>query len=96
MQVIAVCELEKQILGESVIDRTQEFEELVRYFNRLNNVINAYRMETVQPEDIRFLQEKKVSEIAIEASVRLFCTEEEELERIVEEIKQDVIKQNMK
>lgn len=90
MQVIAVCELEKQILGESVIDRIQKFEDLVRYFNRLNEVINAYRMETVQPENIRFLQDEKVSGIAVEASARLFCTEDAELANVTGKMKKDL------
>ena len=90
MQAIAVCELEKQILGESVIDRIQKFEDLVRYFNRLNEVINAYRMETVQPEDIRFLQDEKVSGIAVEASARLFCTEDAELANVTGKMKKDL------
>ena len=40
----AVCELEKQILGECVLDRMQEFDELVRYFTCLNDAVNACRL----------------------------------------------------
>lgn len=88
MQVVAVCELEKQMLGESVIDRIQQFDELMRYFNRLNDVINACRLKNLQAEDIRFLQKEQVSEIAIEASARLFCTEEAELAEVTEALKE--------
>lgn len=84
MQAAAVCELEKEILGESVIDRISDFEGLMRYFNRLNEVINACRMGTLQAEDLLFLKEEKVSDIAMEASARLFCTEEAELSRVTE------------
>lgn len=90
MQVIAVCELEKQILGESIIDRTQVFEELMKYFNRLNEAINAYRMGKEGQKERNFLQEQKVSEIAVEASARLFCTQEAELESVVTRMKQDL------
>lgn len=91
MQVVAVCELERQLLGESVIDRIQDDTELMRYFNRLNAVINAFRMEAVQPEDIRFLQQEKISQIALEASAKLFCTEDAEYNRVVEAIRQIII-----
>lgn len=87
MQVVAVCELEKQELGESVIDRIQDFDALMYYFNRLNEAINACKMGNMQPENIRFLQEEKISAIAIDASARLFCTQGEELERVAAEVK---------
>lgn len=88
MQVIAVCELEKQILGVSVLDRIQDFEELMRYFNQLNEVIRAVRMEQIRPEHLRFLREEKVSKIAAEASAKLFCTEEAERREVMENIEQ--------
>ncbi|MDD6812611.1 MAG: DUF4422 domain-containing protein [Lachnospiraceae bacterium] len=91
MQVVAVCELERQLLGDSVIDHIQDFKELMRYFNRLNDIINAFRMETVQPEDIRYLQQDKISEIALEASARLFCTGDTEYNRVVEAIQQVIV-----
>lgn len=87
MQVVAVCELERQELGESVIDRIQDFDALMDYFNRLNEAINACKMGNLQEEDIRFLQKEQISEIAIEASARLFCNEEAELIRVAEEMK---------
>ena len=87
MQVIAVCELERQEYDTSVIDRIQKFDELMRYFNRLNEVINAFRMGNTQEEDMRFIKLSGVSDIAIESSARLFCTEESELTSIVEAIK---------
>ncbi|MDE5596297.1 MAG: capsular biosynthesis protein, partial [Lachnospiraceae bacterium] len=87
MQVVAVCELEEQELGQSVIDRIQDFDGLMHYFNRLNDVINSCKMGHLQEEDITFLKEAQVSEIAIEASARLFCTEEAELARVVADVK---------
>ncbi len=90
MQVIAVCELEQEILGESVIDRIQDFAELMRYFNRLNDVINAYRLHEVRTEDKEFLQKETVSEVALDASIRLFSTEKER-DSILETMKQDLL-----
>ena len=90
MQVIAVCELERQEYDISVIDKIQKFDELMHYFNRLNEVINAFRMGNVQEDDIRFIKLSGVSDIAIEASARLFCTEETELTRVIEIIKNSI------
>ncbi|MCM1143276.1 MAG: DUF4422 domain-containing protein [Blautia sp.] len=87
MQVVAVCELEQDAYGQSVLDRIQDFDELMHYFGRLNDAVNACKMGSLGAEDIRFLQKEQVSEIAIEASARLFCTQEEELARVVEEMK---------
>lgn len=87
MQVAAVCELERQTLGESVIDRIQQFDELMRYFNRLNDIINACRLGSLQAEEIRFLKEQ-VSETAMEASARLFCTEEAELAEVMKRFRE--------
>lgn len=86
MQVIAVCELERQEYGYSVIDRMQKFDELMLYFNRLNEVINAFRMGHIQAEHLQFLKTADVSEIAIEASARLFCTDEAEMSRVTEAV----------
>ena len=36
MQVIAVCTLEREEYGAGVIDRVWQFDELMRYFTRLN------------------------------------------------------------
>ena len=82
MQVIAVCELEQQAYGESVIDRIRQFEDLVRYFNGVNEAVNACKTGQIGGQEIRFLRENHVSEIAIEASARLFTTEEKELAKV--------------
>ena len=86
MQVIAVCTLEKKTYGTSVIDRIRRFDELMRYFTRLNEIISDCCLHQISEEDIRFLKERQVTDIAIEASARLFITDEKELNQVVEEI----------
>ncbi|MBD5525975.1 MAG: DUF4422 domain-containing protein [Lachnospiraceae bacterium] len=110
MQVIAVCELERQEYGESVIDRIcraheesgadgskQEcgrtdsgrrsvFDELMHYFSGLNDVVNSCKVGQADGEERRFLREHQVSDIAIEASARLFISEEKELEEVINNI----------
>ena len=87
MQVIAVCTLERQEYGTSVIDRIRQFDDLMRYFTRLNEIIGDYSMKQVSDSGVSFLKEQKVTDIAIEASARLFITDEAELSRVVEGIK---------
>ncbi len=94
MQVIAVCELERQTYGESVLDRIREkhqketadrekiFAELMHYFDRLNETVNDCKVKQPSESDIQFLKREKVSGIAIEASARLFITEEKELAEV--------------
>ncbi len=88
MQVIAVCELEKQLYGSSTIDRIQDFEALMAHFRRLNDLIQEIKEgETKSPPDIEFyLKSEEITDIAIEASARLFCTPEE-AHRVAETIK---------
>ncbi len=88
MQVIAVCELEQQEYGSSVIDRIQDYRELMEYFRKLNDVVNAFRMNddtTISRQGAgNLLREMQVTDIALAASARLFCTEEE-TERLLHE-----------
>lgn len=81
MQVIAVCELERREYGSSVIDRIQDYRELMEYFRKLNDVVNALRMNddtTISRQEAgNLLREMQVTDIALAASARLFCTEEE-------------------
>ena len=135
MQVIAVCELERQEYGESVLDRIRQrymssdanevrhvhessdtdgtrqkhersdtgrvgreveksddsrerlFDELMHYFGRINEIVGDCRTGQVSEADVIFLRNERVSDIAIEASARLFITEERELAEVVEGIK---------
>ena len=110
MQVIAVCELERQEYGEGVIDqirlaheessadgskqecgrtdssRGSVFEELMHYFGSLNDVVNACKVGQADEEERRFLRDHQVSDIAIEASARLFISDEKELDKIISNI----------
>lgn len=87
MQVIAVCSLEREAYGTSVIDRIRQFDELMRYFIRLNGIISDSSLKRVSEEDARFLREQHVTDIAIEASARLFITDEAQLDEVVEMMK---------
>ena len=87
MQVIAVCALERETYGTSVIDKIRQFDELMRYFTRLNEIVSDCSLKQISEDDILFLKDQNVTDVAIEASARLFIADEAELNRVVEEIK---------
>jgi hypothetical protein len=45
MQVIAVCGLEQEAYGSSVIDKIQDFQELLHYFQGINGLLESVRGE---------------------------------------------------
>ena len=57
MQLIAVCELERQAYGESVIDRLRQFEDLLHYFSGVNEAVNACKMGQLSEREIGFLRD---------------------------------------
>ena len=75
MQVIAVCELEQQSYGSSVIDRIQDFGELMDYFTKVNEAVRALKLSDftyLSAEQAEAcLREKQATEIAIDAARRL-------------------------
>ena len=54
----------------------------MHYFGRLNETVNDCKVKQPSESDIQFLKREKVSGIAIEASARLFITEEKELAEV--------------
>ena len=89
MQVIAVCELEKQAYGSSTIDRIQDFGALMAHFQKLNDMIQAWkeRENQMSPSEVEFyLKSENITEIALAASARLFYSPEE-AERVADAIK---------
>lgn len=90
MQVIAVCELEKQAYGSSTIDRIQDFRALMAHFQKLNDVIRAWkeRETKMSPSEVEFyLKNESITDIALEASARLFYPAAEAAE-IAEEMRE--------
>ncbi|MCI9346193.1 MAG: DUF4422 domain-containing protein [Lachnospiraceae bacterium] len=83
MQVIAVSELERQAYGSGTIDRIQEFGALMAHFQKLNDVIQTWheRENKMSPSEVEFyLKSESITEIALEASARLFYPAKEAAE----------------
>ena len=75
MQVIAVCELEQQAYGSSTIDRIQDFGALMKHFQQLNELVLAWKegeTEMSPPEVGFYLKKEHITDLALEASARLF------------------------
>ena len=66
MQVISTCDLEQQQYGSSVLDRTTDFRELMRYFSRLNAIAARERDGELTEEDRCYLRDENVSQIALQ------------------------------
>lgn len=75
MQVIAVCELEQDAYGRSVLDEICDFEALMQYFRRLNAAVQALQDQTgadmTAEEAEACLKALGASEIARKASEML-------------------------
>lgn len=92
MQVITTCENEYKSYGRCILDKEKDFEKLISYFRRLNEAIEHIRCEEVTKADEMLLKERvidglKVTEIAIEISILLMCSEDHQVERVREKVK---------
>lgn len=92
MQVITTCENEYKSYGGCILDKEKDFEKLISYFRRLNEVIEHIRCEEMTNEDEVLLKEKfidglAVTEIAIEISILLMCSKERSVERVRAKVK---------
>lgn len=76
MQIISTCEFEYQNSHKSVIDEVNEFKSLITYFRNVNDIVKRYKIHKNQIDDISYLKHHKVSKIAVEIAVKIFCTDE--------------------
>ncbi len=77
MQVITTCENEQKSKLKSVVEIFPNYVELINYFRNLNLIVNRYILQENLEEDIHYLQQNKVSYIAIGIAIMLFCENEE-------------------
>lgn len=75
MQVIATSDMEYQTYQKSILDDINDFNELMIHFKKVNSIINRYRLNQNLADDIVFLQNSKISHIAIEIAVKILCTD---------------------
>ena len=92
MQVISTCENEYKSFGGCILDKEKDFDKLIAFFRRLNEAVEHIRCDIRAAEDERLLKEKVIadlplSDIAIEISILLMCSEDNSVERVKEIVK---------
>ena len=92
MQVITTCENEYKSLGGCILDKEQEFEKLISYFRKLNEVVEHIRCEEITEQDRMLLKDKTidhmaVSDVAVEIAILLMCSEDQSVSRVKETVK---------
>lgn len=93
MQVIATAGKEQDAYGSSILDKENRFPELMRIFTKLNDVVYRYRNELQTEEDVSFLKEQRISEVAVWTAVRIQKDAPEEKEKILIRILADMQKE---
>lgn len=92
MQVVTTCENEYKSLGECILDIEKNFEKLISYYGKLNETIEHVRCGNISEEDKEILRKKRiaglpVSDIAVEISVLLMCSQDHSVDRVKEAVK---------
>ena len=78
MQVIATAQAERSATGSCILDRNNEFADLVRDFKILNSCILRFKTNRNREEDYELLRKMRVSSQAVRISILTFCKEERE------------------
>ena len=92
MQVITTCENEYKSYGGCILDKEKDFERLISYFRKLNEIVERIRCGDMTKEDEMLLKERLVdgfwvTEIALEISILLMCSESHRTEQVREKVK---------
>ena len=93
MQIIATSDMEFQETGESILERCNEFPLLILYFRNMNDIIERYKYHTETWEDTQYLIQHKMSATAIEIAAMIYCSDEEEITRVLLEIAEAILRE---
>lgn len=91
MQIIATADQEMKRYGKSILDRENQFRELITLFTQLNKVVSHTRTNHMSKEDRAFIQHQKMSEIAWQIAVMILPAEAAEKERILAALQKEMI-----
>lgn len=89
MQMIATFELEYDKSGKSILDRINNFQELISLFETLNLIITRAFWNEIQSEDVRYLEKYDISEYMIEVSIQIMANKQIESSEIFNRIKKE-------
>ena len=91
MQAIATCEYEMQQKQKCILDDMTDFQEIIEFYQRLNQSITHFKNKVETEEDIRQLQNNKVTEEAIMVAVRIQSENEEKMKQLYQTIKNKLV-----
>ncbi len=87
MQAVTTCENEYKSYKKSILDKEKDVQILLSYFRRLNEIIENFRCDTVTENDratleMRSIDDFPITDVAIEISILLMCTQDNSTERV--------------
>lgn len=92
MQAITTCENEYKSLGRSILDSEKDKDVLISFFRKLNEIIEHIRCGLMTVADKDCLQKRNidglyVSDVAVEISILLMCTEDNSVQPVKDNVK---------
>ena len=92
MQAITTCENEYKSVGRSILDSEKDKDVLISFFRKLNEIIEHIRCGLLTVTDKNCLEKRNIdglylSDIAVEISILLMCTEDNSVQRVKDNVK---------
>ena len=92
MQAITTCENEYKTLGRSILDSEKDKDVLISFFRKLNEIIEHIRCGLLTEADKNCLEKRNIeglylSDVAVEISILLMCTEYNSVQRVKDNVK---------
>lgn len=92
MQAITTCENEYKTLGRSILDSEKDKDVLISFFRKLNEIIEHIRCGLLTEADKNCLEKRNIeglylSDVAVEISILLMCTEDNSVQRVKDNVK---------
>ena len=81
MQIISTAGKEMETYGKSVLDRETDFRKLIALFTELNNVTTRRKMGSTTKQDVQFLKENQISQVAQQVAEAVYAAVKREEER---------------
>lgn len=73
MQIIATAGLEQEKYQHNILDKINDYKELIRYFRKLNHyIINEKRKGVLEKEAAKWIEDNKVTDVALMVSRKMY------------------------
>lgn len=92
MQVIATAGMEQSAYGTNILERENRFRELMHIFEGINRIIYNARGGQLTEDDITFLRQHEISEMALRIAAMIPKDTQEEQERVLKAIQSKLSK----